>query len=357
MKILYDYQAFNQHHGGVSRYHIELIKHLEKMGVQCELPFLLSENVYLDELGLKHANPFSNWHSNLRLNGMKWIDQKICLSSIEKGSYDVFHPTFLNPYYIGYTKGKPIVQTMHDLIHEKIERFDSAVVRKKRKKVLETADAVICISKETEHDLLEYYDVPKSKIFLVYHGSEQSLIVCNEKPVFDFPYLLYIGNRGGYKNFDSFLQAFSMLPNDINLVCTGEQFNTTELSLIKKLGVSKRVFQKFASEDEMKNLLCNAACFVYPSKMEGFGLPILEAFRCQCPCLLSDILCFHEVGGNAAVYFDPNSIDDIAAKMSQTIYDTNQLTVLRSEGLLQLKKFTWEKTARETLAVYESLVI
>ena len=71
MRVLYDYQAFNQHHGGVSRYHIELIKHLTKLGVYCEVPFLLSENVYLDEIGIKHINPLSNWRSSLRLNGMK----------------------------------------------------------------------------------------------------------------------------------------------------------------------------------------------------------------------------------------------------------------------------------------------
>ena len=357
MRVLYDYQAFNQHHGGVSRYHIELIKHLTKLGVYCEVPFLLSENVYLDEIGIKHINPLSNWRSNLRLNGMKWINQKICLSSIKRGNFDIFHPTFLNPYYVNYTKGIPVVQTMHDLIHEKIDRYDSKIVREKRKKVLNNADAIICISKETWNDLVKYYDVPESKLHLVYHGSEQSLISCNEKSLFDFPYLLYIGNRAGYKNFEKFLHSFAKLPKDIYLVCTGESFNYSECKKIKELGLSKRVYQKFVTEEEMKVLLCNATAFVYPSLMEGFGLPILEAFRCQCPCLISDISCFHEVGGKAAVYFNPDNVDDMTCKITQTIYDEEKLAALKNQGVEQLKKFTWDNTAQETLKVYKSFFL
>lgn len=356
MNILYDYQGFIQHHGGVSRYHIELIKNLRKLGVECNVPFLLSENVYLDEAGIKHSNPLPFWKSKIRGKCMKWIDQKICLSALSKNKCDVFHPTFLNPYYIGHTKGIPVVQTMHDFIHEKIERFDSEIVRAKRKKVLDNANAIICISQETKNDLQRFYDVPDEKIHLVYHGSDQNIISCSDTPLFDFPYLLYIGNRKGYKNFSRFIEAFSKIPNEIHLVCTGVPFSEEEQGRIKQLGIEKRIHQMFATEGEMKNLLCNAVAFVYSSLMEGFGLPILEAFRCQCPCIVSDTLCFHEVAGNGAVFFNPESIEDMTDKISQTIYDEQILQKLRQVGKERLKLFTWEKTAKETLNVYKTLV-
>lgn len=356
MKILYDYQAFNQHHGGVSRYHVELIKNLRKIGVECDIPYLFSGNVYLEEIGVQHANLLQYWNSGICSNGMKWMDQKICLHSIKKGKFDIFHPTFLNPYYVGHTKGKPVVQTMHDLIHEKTDRFDSAIVRARRAQVLKDADAVICISKETKNDLLRFYDVPEEKVHLVYHGSDQNITSCPELPMFQFPYILYIGNRKEYKNWSRLLEAFSMLSKDVHLVCTGVPFDRDEFQQIKRLSVSDRVHQFFASENEMINLLSYAVAFIYPSMMEGFGLPILEAYRSLCPCIISDILCFHEVAGDAAVYFNPKSVDDIFEKLAKTIFDEQKLHKLKLLGAERLKKFTWEKTAKETLEVYKTLL-
>lgn len=356
MKVLYDYQGFMQHHGGVSRYHIELIKNLRNLGVECDVPFLLSGNVYLDEVNICHANPFSFMKSKLQLKGMKWVNQKIDLHFLNSGKFDVFHPTFLNPYYIGHTKDKPVVQTMHDFIHEKTDRADSAVVRKRRKKVLEQANAIICISNETKNDLLEFYNVPENKVKVIYHGTNQDIISCTSKPIFDFPYLLYIGNRNGYKNFNRFINAFVKITKDIHLVCTGIPFNSEELQTLFQLGISERVHQKFVSEEEMKNLLCNAVAFIYPSMMEGFGLPILEAFRTQCPCIISDIPCFREVADNGAIYFEPHSVDDIYDKINKTIQNAGILQNLKQKGVERLKLFTWEKTARETLELYESVL-
>ena len=90
-------------------------------------------------------------------------------------------------------------------------------------------------------------------------------------------------------------------------------------------------------------------------RYSGTDSPILS--RCQCPCLISDISCFHEVGGKAAVYFNPDSVDDMTCKITQTIYDEKKLAALKNQGVEQLKKFTWDNTAQETLKVYKSFFL
>ena len=356
MNILYDYQAFNQHHGGVSRYHVELIKNLMKLGVVCKVPFILSDNVYLDEAEIRHINPLSRWKSELKKNVMKWVSQKSCLNSLSRKDFDIFHPTFLNPYYIGHTKGKPVVSTMHDLNHEKFPQFDSDIVKAKRKKVLDDATHIIAISQQTKNDLMEWYNVDENRITVVYHGIDQDIYTTTAKRLFDKPYLLYVGGRNRYKNFTTFLIGFALLKEDIDLVCTGVPFNTEERNLIDELHIAGRIHQMFATNEQMNQLMAQAVAFIYPSIAEGFGMPILEAFRCGCPCILSDILCFHEVAGEVAKYFIPIEPDDIADVISKTINNQELLNHLRFEGIKRIIDFSWERTAKETLGVYKMLV-
>lgn len=355
MKVFFDYQGFIQKVGGVSRYHIELIKHFSK-DVDVIMPPIFSENVYLHEIDTRQWNPFPTVNSPFKQNLYKAINQMIDISYLERGNYDIFHPTFLNPYYIRHVKKKPVIVTIHDLIHEKMERFDSDIIKEKRRKVLENADAIIAISKQTKQDLLHFYDVDVNKITVIYHGACQTPVVCNDIPLCDKPYLLYIGTRQYHKNFNSFIQAFAKVRKDVNLICTGSYFSADEVYLIRKFGLKDRVMQSFVSDNELNNLLCNAVAFIYPSLMEGFGLPILEAFRCNCPCIISDIMCFREVAGDAAVYFNPKSIDDMAAVINNAIDDTNMLNSLRLKASQRIKLFTLEKTSQETEKIYQCLM-
>lgn len=357
MKILYDYTGFIQHHGGVSRYHVELIRHLSKLGVECDLPFLLSENVYLDEVNLKHLNPLPSWKSAFKQNVMKWIDQKFCLNSLAKGDYDIFHTTGLNPYFIGHTKGKVVIPTMYDLINEKFPEFaDSAIVKVKRKKILDASTHILAISQQTKNDLLDFYGLDEKQVSVVYLGGEQDVYSTTATRLFDKPYILFIGNRRKYKNFENFARAFALLKHDVDLVCTGVPFSQDEMNLFSELKVNNRVHQMFATTDQMNQLLAQAELFVYPSKAEGFGLPILEAYRCGCPCIISDILCFHEVAGDAAVYFDPLSVEAMTDAMDRVLTDSSLSAKLRADGFERLKMFSWEKTAINTLEVYKSLI-
>lgn len=356
MRILYDYQAFNQHHGGVSRYHVELIKNLRKMDANCDVPFIFSDNVYLEEVNIRHAKPLSQWKCKLRSNAYKWIDQRICLHKLRTGKYDIFHPTFLNPYYIGQSKEMPVVQTMHDLNHEKFALYKAEGVREKRRKVLADATHIIAISEQTKHDLMEIHSVDEKRITVIYHGIDQDIYTTSAKRLFEKPYLLYVGGRNGYKNFRTFLRGFARLKDEIDLVCTGTPFNIEEKQLISDLRLTNRIHQCFVTNEQMNQLMAQAVAFVYPSLAEGFGMPILEAFRCGCPCIISDIPCFHEVAGDAVKYFHPNEIEDIALTLESVVNDRTILSKLSLSGFERMKLFPWERTAQETLKVYQSIL-
>ncbi|MCD7709990.1 MAG: glycosyltransferase family 4 protein [Porphyromonadaceae bacterium] len=354
MKVLFDYQGFIQRVGGVSRYHVELIRHFTR--VEGILPPLFSENLYLSEIGVRRLNPFPQIHLPfLRKNAYKVMDQLISLYFLERGDYDIFHPTYLNPYYLRHVKGKPVVVTIHDLIQEKMERFDSRKIRRRRKKVLKKVDAVIAISEQTKRDLLHFYDLDEKKVTVVYHGIDPTPVACDGPAPYTFPYLLYIGTRAYHKNFKAFLRAFAQVQGDIRLVCTGFPFQAEELSLIRQLGLEGRIIQQFVSDEELTRLLGHALAFVFPSLMEGFGLPILEAWRCGCPCIISDIPCFREVADDAALYFCPESVDDMAAVMNRAIEDAPLLRGVKEKAARRLELFTLDKTARETEEVYFSL--
>jgi len=229
-------------------------------------------------------------------------------------------------------------------------------VQHKMEVTCKDADAIICVSEETKQNLLKYIDIPEEKCHVILEGCEQTLIHSNVARLHKELYIFYIGGRNGYKNFLRFLQAYSKMETKVDLVCTGSSWKPSEIELINRLGIKNRIFQKFVTDDELSILLCNAEFFVYPSLADGFGLPILEAARCHCPCVVSDLMCFHEVAGDTALYFNPKSVDDITKTMEKAISDAARLKHLADLGQENLKNFTWKKTAEETAEVYRSLV-
>ena len=356
MKVLYDYQGLIQRIGGVSRYHVELFRNFSD-DIEAIMPKILSDNVYLSQFGISHRSielPVDNKKKQNLYKAINIMQSRMYLSA---NSFDLFHPTGFNPYYVGKSR-KPVVLTVHDLNFFKFPDMlpKSDVVQDKMIRCINYADHIIAISEETKDDLINTLGIQEDKISIVYHGIDQDLIQSAGKPLVDAPYILYIGGRNGYKNFSRFIKAFSIIERDIHLVCTGMPFSSEEREFIEKLKIVDRVHQMFVSDDDMNNLLCNAIAFIYPSLGEGFGLPLLEAYRCGCPCIISDLKCFREVAGNAALYFDPNDSDAIANTINEAVTSKQRLCDLTEEGYKRMKLFTWKKTAEETEKVYHKLL-
>ena len=357
MNILYDYQAFSQRIGGVSRYHMELLHHLPDFGINAMLPNILTDNVYLRGSSFKYRSCPKRILGKYRPYVMAYLNQLICRQAVKKNDYDIFHATFVNPYYESALGSKPLVVTVHDLIQEKTQRKDAKITRQRRLQQLRRADAIICVSGQTKEDLLYYYpEVSAKNISIIYHGNNQDIPAHFGARIYKFPYILYVGSREAYKNFPNMLRALCQLPAEIHLVCTGSSFSLEEIELINSLHLGERVMQYFATDSELLDLYHYAEAFVYPSTMEGFGIPILEAFRLKCPAVVSDIKCFNEVGGDSVKYFDPDKSESISTVIKTVLESSVERQNLICKGLERLKQFSWEKSIEKHAKLYCKLI-
>ncbi|MDD2285802.1 MAG: glycosyltransferase family 1 protein [Paludibacter sp.] len=372
MKVLYDYQAFlRTKYGGVPRYFCELIQHYNLENMDPIVPRGYCRNEDYRNLYFSQRKPV-NWHlrdfivdttyNHLHVSPAKYLSgiKRISISQIKKGDFDIFHPTSFDSYFRDYIGKKPYVLTIHDLAYDIYPEFFplSTDVRANMHVLVENATRLIAISECTKNDLLTYYNVDPNCIDVVYHGSLFERYSIPPRSPLDEShnkYLLYVGERGGYKNFYHFVNAIrSILQEDAcELVCAGGgPFSGDEVKFLKSLGILHKVHQEYVSNEKLISLYQHAVAFVYPSLNEGFGLPTLEAFSCGCPVICSNTSCFPEVGGDAVIYFEPKSAQSIRRAVYRVLNDDKLRNNMISDGYKQLKRFSWNKCAEETKRVY-----
>lgn len=366
MNIFFDYQAFSlQNYGGISRYFCELITGINKTeGNQAHLSLLWSNNVHLKEYGTKALPyPFGNKYSRLihKPNQLyNSLDYKL-------GKYDIYHSTYFDDFLSKSVGSTPFVTTFYDMIYERLsDQFvelsaDKFIIPQKRK-IAQRADHVIAISESTKRDMVDILGIEPSKVSVIYLGSSFEPKVNQADADLDGtgqPYLLYVGNRAGYKNFVPFLKAIAHLlkRHSVKLICAGGgNFNKEEKDILQHLSLNTLVEHRAIDDTVLPVLYKKSLAFVFPSLYEGFGIPVLEAFSCDCPCIVSDSSSLPEVAGESAVYFDPTRSDSIAFAVEKVILDSDLRQKLIKSGRLQLEKFSWSRTVAETLALYEKLI-
>lgn len=366
MKILYDHQAFSVYHlySGISRYFCELMNHLSKdEEIEFELSILFSNNKFLEKAD------FVQERSLLKRVNVKNISKIISVINRQKSkrklseqNYDIFHPTYYYPYFLDYIEKKPFVLTVFDMIHEKYSAMIPANDKTAdfKKMLIAKAAKIVAISENTKKDIIECYHIDENKIKVIYHANS---LVKPDKIDFNinFPpkYLLYVGVRKLYKNFEFFIRsASSFLHSDENLgiVCVGiYPFAASEISLFRELNIQNKIFHYRITDDVLYYLYEHAIALVHPSLYEGFGIPVLESFACGCPVVLSNASSLPEVGGDAAVYFDPQSEASLKDALTMVLHDEQLRNTLKSKGYKQLEKFSWTKSAEETKDLYKSI--
>jgi glycosyltransferase involved in cell wall biosynthesis len=371
MKILYDHQMFyRQNHGGITRYFVELIKGLNNIGsIDIQLSVGATNNNYLkelsnfirlnDELNVSRNHGFFSKLFLKKNSPVDIIDQSIRL--IKEGNFDVFHPTFYDHYFLEHISQKKYVLTVHDLITQKYpEFFIEYETPDKSTRILEGASHIIAISETTKRDLVNYFFVDESKISVIYHGSPQKKdIEINDIQKLDYEYLLFVGERRGYKNFYSFLLSIKdtlLMHKNLKLVCVGSPFANFEIKYFESLYISNKIFNLTPDDEGLQILYENAVALVYPSIDEGFGLPILEAFVNGCPVLCSDIKVFHEIANDSVVYFDPKSIKSINDAFYRIYNSKKEKQNLIEKGYERSKTFDWSKCASLTKEVYKKVI-
>ena len=171
---------------------------------------------------------------------------------------------------------------------------------------------------------------------------------------------MYVGDRKGYKNFESIVKAFGksdFLKKEFKLICFGgDKFSTDEKLLFNQIGIENNLFQEFGNDDYLEKFYKKASLFVTTSLTEGFGLTNLEAMGSGCPVLCSEIPIFREILGDSCEYVDPKNIEDIRKKMEKILTSQNEQKKLIRLGLNRAKIFSWEKCVSSTSKIYKRLI-
>ncbi|MEO9656080.1 glycosyltransferase family 4 protein [Marinomonas sp.] len=365
MRIAFDHQTFTyQSYGGISRYYTilaeEMLKNNQEVGVFAGL----HRNNYLKTLpsGVIRGFKLSKYPPK---TGPVFQVLNNAISQVQMKCWapDIIHETYysslpqLNTNSIRVTS---VYDMIHELYSDGFSKRDKTTLRKK--KTFSRADHIISISHSTKKDLVEIFGIESAKISVVHLGVDftKFQIGKNEYKSLEKPYLLYVGERSGYKNFSGFLRAFASseaLRSNFSIVAFGGgSLSRAEILFIMQLGLnSSHIMQVSGDDGKLAQLYANAYAFIYPSLYEGFGLPPLEAMAAGCPVVSSNTSSMPEVVSDAGEYFDPKSIDSIRESIEKVIFSDELRKGLISKGFENVKNYSWQKCAKETLKIYKKL--
>ncbi len=292
---------------------------------------------------------------------------------IKKNRLDIFHtPHFNLPLFL---PAKRMV-TIHDLIplifpEAGFSWLARTYYRFMNSQATKRARKIIVDSKNTKRDLIKFFKVPEGKIEVIYGAVSERFRPVNDAELLEKAkrrlditknFLLYVGLKERRKNLVSLIKVLEILRRkmdfDIQLVIVGKEdprFTQAE-ETAKELDLVEEVLSLGEVSNEDLVLLYNAAqVFVFPSLYEGFGLPPLEAMACGTPVISSNTSSLPEVLGDTAILIDPHDINEWAEKIREVLTDEELREKLKRKGLERVKKFSWGRTAQDTLKVYESL--
>lgn len=291
---------------------------------------------------------------------------------LEKEGIDIFHGLSNElPLNIRQSGVKNVV-TIHDLIFLRYPQYYHSIDRKiytyKFRKACENADKIIAISECTKRDIIEYFGIPADKIEVVYQGCDPSFIhpVTEEKKrevraKYQLPdhYILNVGSIEERKNALSAVQALMMLPEEIHLVIVGRHTEYTDKirRFMKENKLEERVhIISNVPFDDLPAFYQLAEIFVYPSRFEGFGIPIIEALYSGIPVVAATGSCLEEAGGPDSIYVHPDDIKGMADAFRQIYADPKKKKDMIEKGQTFAKKFSEEKQAEEVLNIYKKLM-
>ena len=360
MRVAVDEQIFAiQPYGGISRLFAELTRQYmsdPELGVDLDpLQAPIVNRYILDDPALSNR---------LRVRGARnqWTALARYFSHLERRRADVVHTTFYLPHGLSSARGTKRVVTVYDMIPERLpdtrRRLDLLTFKRR---YVESADHVICISQATKDDLLEFYgtlDVPVT----VVHLGVDAQFKPDVQRASDFPeqYVLFVGHRGLYKDAPTAMRAFAAISQDfpeLHLVFVGGGgLVREERAILSRLGIEEVTRQYTLDDQAMPNAYAHAAAFAFPSCCEGFGLPVLEAMACGTPVVLARATSLPEVGGDAARYFQPGNHLELAEQLSAIVGNSQESTRMSTAGINHARGFTWRRTAQQTSDVYRQVL-
>lgn len=355
---------------GISEYAFQLLTQFYNLKQTAQFVIYLKDEP-LDEL----PKQSKNWQYRILKPGKLWTQWRLPLDLfVSNPKPDVF---FSPTHYAPRFSPIPTVVSVMDLSYlyfpEMFNKSDLLQLRNWTSYSVRKATRILTISNSSKDDIIKEYKVGKDKVVVTHLGIKESVTLTPHiysmsqlKAKYDLSenYILFVGTLQPRKNITSLIKAFAKviknekLPKDLELVIVGRKGWLYEeiLAAPEELKIKNKVkFLENVEDDELPLFYKNALCFVLPSLYEGFGLPVLEAMKQGCPVITSNISSLPEAGGDAALYVDPEDIDDIAEKITQLVGSEKLRKELIEKGKAQVKKFSWEKTAKETLEVLEEV--
>ena len=364
MRVVYDYQIFNwQRYGGISRYFCELANRINNFpDTEARFAAGLHVNKYLannyPQLTIGKLRPENKLFNRVG----NQVNRQWSSYYLNSQPPNILHYTYYRPQL--KVKNSIKVLTVYDMIHELFQ--DSSIADRDftiahKAAVVKTVDSIICPSECSKRDLVEICQIDPAKVTVIYHGYGVTAPVAIAPPPDRKPYILVVGERRWYKNFDRLLQAYASnlaFCRDFDLRCFGAvSLTNQELELIDRLGLPRASIKwQTGSDAELVGLYQQAALFVYPSLYEGFGYPPLEAMAANCPVACANTSCFPETVANAAELFDPHNVDSIAQALQNVLYDAARSAELVKLGKQNIQRFSWDRCAAEHHQVYRSLL-
>jgi glycosyltransferase involved in cell wall biosynthesis len=359
MRVAFDEQIFLlQNQGGVSRYFVELLRGLPRVDPRTTVvtPFRRIVN--------RHAlEAFPDRFSGARGPLQPYPQLVGSLARPRRGDrVDLIHHTFYHPRFLRDYPGTPKAVTIYDMIPELVGakgRFGPPHMAKQE--YVRRADLLLFISQSAHDDLVSVYGQPTAPCRVTHLGVDRKYFAGGARPPgFPTDYLLFVGKRDGYKDFASMLSAFADLrpsAERLDLVCVGGGTLTVEeREQIRRLDLTGLVHQASLPDSEMAGAYASALAFAFTSRYEGFGLPALEAMAAGTPAILANTSSLPEVGGEAALYFQPGDRDGLAAALSLVLTDSRRRQELIDAGRTRAAGFSWSATARRTTEAYASVL-
>lgn len=267
-------------------------------------------------------------------------------------------------YWSRYWDAQPKILTVHDISFvtrpEGYRAHERFVYRNLIRRATERARHILTVSEYSKNEIIEHWKIPAERITVTHLAVAQHFKPSSNggRPDAE-PYILYVGNLHPRKNLVRLLKALVQLNRDstmtarLKIVGQKAWLYNDIFATLRHHGLEKCVdFTGYVTDEELVRLYQSATVTVYPSVYEGFGLPVLEAMACGSPVIASGTTSIPEVAGNAGILIDPTSVEEIATAIRRVLSDPTLQSSMRSAGIAQAAKFSWERMARETAAAY-----
>jgi mannosyltransferase len=330
-----------QSHGGITVYFQELLKFLSENK---------EDTTLLLEQPLAQPNIENNEFIHTVHNFARLLERYRSCRIFEGAS--VFHSSY---YRLPNDPYVPSVVTVHDFTYERHMHGPKQWAHTVQKNAaIRAAQAIICNSESTKQDLLEFIGVaPGQSVYVTHLAASAAFQSLGSGVKSHVPYVLFVGQRAGYKNFNLLLAAMAFLPGFELLCVGGGLIRPDELNGISELVTSRLRHLGFVADEKLNELYNHAVCLVYPSTYEGFGIPVLEAMSAGCPVVSVNCAAVMEVGGHALIVVDELDPSLMADAILKTLSSERGEFIKR--GFEVAKNYSWDKTHSKTLEIYRSL--